>query len=213
MSTADAAEPNPPVEEPRRPLARAKRVVDGLPREARRASRYRRDDDREESNELPAGKDSIPTPPPADSPIPGVVVCFRVYCAIIALGAVIGAGFSFLPLTNNFYYDNYSSGIGEFIAFLFLALSVFTLFTVPLLFPRNKPWMWWYGLIVNIVSILSIYLTIFGLILLVVWVQPRTQRYFGRMMEIATSQRLPRRRYSNDDDDEFESAQPADRGL
>ena len=180
MSTGD--DDNAVSEEPRRPLARARRVVEA-PIRATRAE--------------PA---SVP-PPEETLPTPGVVICFRIFCAIVAFGSVVGAGFSFLPLTNNFYYDN-SSGAWEFTGWLALALAVFTLFTIPLVLPRSKPWMWWYGLALILLSTLTVYLTLFGVLLLIFWVQPRVQRFFGRMVEVRSLE--PRRRYRYDDDDDFD---------
>ena len=129
--------------------------------------------------------------------------CFRVFCTILSLGAIIGAACSFIQLSNDFHYDSYydrdrSDGVWEFIGLLLLALTIFTLFAIPLLFPRSKPWMWWYGLIVILIATLSIYLTIFGILLLIFWVMPRTQRYFGRMVEVKM---IRRGRYYPDDDD------------
>lgn len=179
MSTADAD--NPVSAEARRPLVRAKRV-EGSPLEPIRAKRV--------ESEVPAPGVRVPTP--------GVVSCFRVFCSIVAFGAIIGAGCSFIPLSNNFYNDSDNDGIAEFIGFLFLALSIFTIFCIPVLFARSQPWMWWYGLFVLLLTTLSLYLTIFGIVLLVFWVQPRTQQFFGRRVEVAT---VPNRRHRHDDDD------------
>ncbi len=142
-------------------------------------------------------------------PTPGVVICFRTFCMILSLGAIIGAGCSFITLSNDFYYSSYqdrdlSDGYWEFIGFLMLGLAVFTLFSIPLLFPRSKPWMWWYGLVVILIATLSIYLTIFGILLLIFWVQPRAQRYFGRMVEVKMIHRRRGRYYPDDDDDDFD---------
>ncbi len=176
--------------EPRRPLARARRVADHEPIRATKVE---------------------PDPPPSiDLPTPGVVICFRIFCAIVAFGAVVGAACSFLPLSNNFYGYSDTDGHWEFVGFLSLALTIFTLFTVPLLFPRAKPWMWWYGLAIVLIATLSVYLTIFGLVLLVFWIQPRTQRYFGRMLEVQSVEPRRRGRYYDDDDDfeEFDEPNP-----
>ena len=155
MSTADPSEP-------RRPLARARRV-ESQPRLAERIE-----------PEAPAPEVQIPTP--------GVVNCFRVFCTIVAFGAVIVAGCSFIPFSNDYYHysNDFSDGIGECALYLALSLVIFTLFGIPLLFPRSKPWMWWYGLAIILISTLSLYLTIFGILLLIFWVQPRTQQFFGR---------------------------------
>ena len=191
MSTGDGD--NPVSEEPRRPLARARRVVE----EPIRATR------------------AVPeTPPEKDTSTPGVVICFRVFCSILAFVAAIGTGCSFVTLSNNFFYDN-GDGPVHFAGFLALALAVFTLFTIPVLFPRSKPWMWWYGLAIILLSTLSMYLTIFGILLLIFWVQPRTQQYFGRRMEVKMIEPR-RRRYFDDDDfedeDELAPRRPARRG-
>ncbi len=175
MSTGD--DDNAVSEEPRRPLARARRVVEA-PIRATRAE--------------------LETPPEKDTPTPGVVIMFRVFCCIVAVAAIVAAGCSFIPLANDYYYDN-KLGVGEFIGLLTSALAVFTLTTIPLLFPRSKPWMWWYGLAIILLSTLSLYFTIFGILLLIFWVQPRTQQYFGRLVEVKMIE--PRRRRYFDDDE------------
>ncbi len=187
MGEDNQAEP-----EVRRPLARARRVESEPDRDTR--------------------IEPDPTPP-TDTvlPTPGVVTCFRVFCAIVAFGSIVGAGISFLPLTNNFYYDD-SPGALEFIGFLFSSLSIFTLFAIPLLFPRAKPWAWWYGLTLILLATLSVYFTLFGVLLLIFWVQPRAQRFFGRMVEVTFVE--PRRRYGQDYDDDFDDEEePAPRGA
>jgi len=172
-------------------LARAKRVVEPeAPIRNRRA----------EPESSPPSEVALPTP--------GVVNCFRVFCTILSLGAIIVAGCSFITLSNDFYYSDYqdrdlSDGHWEFAGFLMLALTVFTLFSIPLLFPRSKPWMWWYGLAVILIATLSIYLTIFGILLLIFWVMPRSQRHFGRMAEVKQIRRRGRY-YPDDYEDDFD---------
>ena len=167
---------------------RAKRVALEAPPELIRAKRV--------EPEGPAPEVELPTP--------GVVNCFRVFCTIAAFGAVIGAGCSFIPFSNDYYHysNDFSDGLGECALYLALSLIIFTLFTIPVLFPRSKPWMWWYGLAIILLSTLSLYLTIFGILLLIFWVQPRTQQYFGRRVEVKMIE--PRRRRYFDDDDEFD---------
>ena len=48
-----------------------------------------------------------------------------------------------------------------------VSLTAFTLFTIPLLVPKATPGMWWFGLIVLLLSMLSLNLTIFGVVLLI----------------------------------------------
>lgn len=134
--------------------------------------------------------------------------CFRVFCTILSLGAIINAACSVIQLSNDFHYDSYydrdrSDGVWEFIGLLLLALTIFTRFAIPLLFPRSKPWMWWYGLIVIFIPILSVWLTVFGILLLIFWVMPRSQHYFGRMVE-APPRRRGRYYPDDDDDDDFD---------
>ncbi len=130
--------------------------------------------------------------------------CFRVFCTILSLGAIIGAACSVIQLSNDFHYDSYydhdrSDGVWEFIGLLLLALTIFTRFAIPLLFPRSKPWMWWYGLVVILIATLSLDLTIFGILLLIFGVMPRSQRHFGRMAEVNPTRRRGRD-YPDDDD-------------
>ena len=167
---------------------RAKRVAQEPPPEPIRAKRV--------EPEAPALEVELPTP--------GVVNCFRVFCTLVAFGAVIVAGCSFIPFSNDYYHysNDFSDGLGECALYLALSLIIFTLFTIPVLFPRSKPWMWWYGLAIILLSTLSLYLTIFGILLLIFWVQPRTQQYFGRRVEVKMIE--PRRRRYFDDDDEFD---------
>ena len=183
---------NPLSAEPaaRRPLARAKRVAE--PETPSRTQRA-------EPEAAPTTEVTLPTP--------GVVICFRVFCTILSLGAIIGAGCSFMTLSNDFYYSSYydrdlSDGHWEFTGYLLLSLAAFAIFSIPLLFPRSKPWMWWYGLIVIFIPILSVWLTVFGILLLIFWVMPRSQRYFCRMVVVPPPPRRRGRYYPDDDDDD-----------
>ena len=171
-----STEQDPPTSEPaadvRRPLARARRVEE----EPRRADRYQTDDD-------------------PDVPTPGVTICLRIFCAVVAFGAVVGAGCSFVALSNNFYYDP-NDGTFEFVGFLLLALVVFSLFVIPLLSPAPKPWKFWYAFGLILLCLFTFYLSLFSIILLCFWFLPANRQFYDR-----TIRRFASRRYYQDDYD------------
>ncbi len=172
MSTEQDHSASEPAANARRPLARARRVEE----EPRRAERLQTDDHPE-----------VPTP--------GVTICFRIFCAVVAFGAVVGAGCSFITLSNNFYYRP-SQGTAEFVGFLFLALVVFTLFVIPLLSPAPKPWKFWYAFTLILLCLFTIYLSLFSIIFLCFWFLPANRYFYDR-----TLRRSAPRRYYQDDYD------------
>ena len=159
----------------RRPLARARRVEE----QPRRAKRFQTDDSPE-----------VPTP--------GVTICFRIFCAFVTFGAAIGAGCSFITLSNNFSYRE-SQATFEFVAFLVLALVVFTLFVIPLLSPTPKPWKFWYAFGLILLCLLTVYLSLFSIILLCFWFSAANRHFYDRTLRRFASRRDYRDDYDFDD--------------
>ena len=172
MSTEQDQPSSEPAASPRRPLVRARRVEE----EPRRAERLQSVD----SSEVLT---------------PGVTICFRIFCAVVTFGAVIGAGASFITLSNNFYYRP-SQGTAEFVGFLFLALVVFTLFVIPLLSPTPKPWKFWYAFGLILLCLFTVYLSLFSILLLCFWFLPSNRQYYDRSIRRSA----PRRYYQDDYD-------------
>lgn len=120
--------------------------------------------------------------------VPGVLVWFRVYTIFLSLLylLVIGLGVFFLmfgsQLPQNEEMDdvlNMPSGVVVGLFMIAMGIPLCALFVAPLFLPP-RPWVWVFDLVLIGIGCTSACTLPFCIALIIFWIKPETQQYFGR---------------------------------
>lgn len=128
----------------------------------------------------------VPTPEPKPR-VPMVWICLRWMCLFACIACIIAVVpiMDLLDQSNRYYSQSREMwDIVECVLGMIGISLVFAFFLVPMIFSQPKPWLWWYGLMVIVLSLFTVYFTLFALPMLLFWVQPRNQHAFGRRMPV-----------------------------
>jgi hypothetical protein len=110
-----------------------------------------------------------------------MIVWFRVYCAVFALIAFVGA----LAMLRSLLKTAPSPDAGMAMAFamqgglLLICLGLTTLYTASFLLPR-KPWVWTYDLVLIGLGMWHPCFWIVCIPLFIAWLKPEMRLHFGR---------------------------------
>lgn len=111
---------------------------------------------------------------------PGVLVWFRVYTIFLSLLylLVIGLGVFFLAFGSQLQNEEMD---GVFVGLFMIALGIplCALFVAPLFLPP-RPWVWILDLVLIGIGCTSACTLPFCIALIIFWIKPETQQYFGR---------------------------------
>lgn len=112
--------------------------------------------------------------------VPGVLVWFRVYTIFLSLLylLVIGLGVVFLVFGSQLQNEEMD---GVFVGLFMIALGIplCALFVAPLFLPP-RPWVWIFDLVLIGIGCTSACTLPFCIALIIFWIKPETQQYFGR---------------------------------
>ncbi len=100
-----------------------------------------------------------------------VIVVFGSICAIIGVLAIIGS----FDETGKEASDAFTGGV----FFLLSGGIPALLFLFGVIFPPRS-WSWFFGIFLLVLAFLSCFLTPFAVALLIFWIKPETQTFFGR---------------------------------
>ena len=112
--------------------------------------------------------------------VPSVLVWFRVYTIFLSLLylLVIGLGVFFLQFGSQLQNEAMD---GVFFGLFMIAMGIplCALFLVPLVLPP-RPWVWIFDLVLIGIGCTSACTLPFCIALIIFWIKPETQQYFGR---------------------------------
>jgi len=119
--------------------------------------------------------------------VPRVWICLRWMCLFVCIACIVVV----MPIMDLMIHGNTSysrsreiMNMTECVLGMIGISLAFAFYLVPMIFSQPKPWLWWYGLMVILLSLFTVYFTLFALPMLLFWVQPRTQHAFGRRMPV-----------------------------
>jgi hypothetical protein len=118
-------------------------------------------------------------PPPL--PRPGVVVWFKVYAAVMCAIYLAVAAASLIFFLVDPVELEMERGAAMLVGaiMLVMGLGLFGAFVLPFFLPA-RPWVWVYDLVMICLGLTSACLIPFCIPLLIFWIKPATQRYFGK---------------------------------
>lgn len=118
---------------------------------------------------------------PASPSTPAVWRWYIIYCAVMALLYVMAIGIGIFMLVADFDLTGTDALILQIQGGLFVGLGIilFLMFAAGPLVPK-KTWGWIYGMVLIGISFTSMCCLPFGIPLLIFWIKPETQRFFGR---------------------------------
>lgn len=112
---------------------------------------------------------------------PGVLTWFKVYCGVLCLVylavAAVSLIFFLVPSVEMDMPPELARIMG--VVFLAIGLLLFGVCVLPF-FVAPRPWVWVYGIVLICLGITSPCLLPVCIPLLIFWIKPEAQRYFGR---------------------------------
>jgi hypothetical protein len=114
--------------------------------------------------------------PPAGGE-PPVLFWFRAFCLLVGVACVVVVGVGILAAGEAARYG--AAVVGPALVTT-AAVAVFAVFLVPMWVRTPQPWAWWYGLVLLLFAMLSVFLTVFALPLLAAWLTADVRVYFNR---------------------------------
>jgi hypothetical protein len=114
----------------------------------------------------------------ADPPairISSVLFWFRSLGVLISLVAILCVGIGIVMAGRAIQWNG---SAGKEFLFVAIALIVAVGYSVPLWVSTSRSWLWWYGLALLLLALVSLYFTIFALPLLAFWLSSDVKSYF-----------------------------------
>ena len=117
------------------------------------------------------------------TPVPPVITWYKVYCSVNAawflfvavIGILLLAGASLFPPDQEERFAGFIFGP----MYIIMDLVFMVPFIIPL-FLSPKPWVWVYGIVMIAVGMTSCCCLPATIPLLIYWIRPEAQAYFGR---------------------------------
>lgn len=107
---------------------------------------------------------------------------YRMLCSAVVVSGIVWAIIGLLAIIGSYDQTDGKEGADAFVGGVFMVMSggiPALLFLLGVLFPPRS-WSWIFGIFLLVLALLSCFLSPFAIVLLIFWMKPETQTFFGR---------------------------------